>query len=178
MPSKFAKVQKQVSKKKGGALALHEDSRDALRLRSAVARDDRVARLGAVREKLNDVYLNRIVFFQDEIPDPLRPLTDDEVHHVIAKYLGREDEALAALKAERRPGRPKSTKQTILEQQQDQEQKEYESGLWIPDMQNEATLTKLRNWKGEWIALSPLTYVRVDKSGSKKESAFPPKGAA
>ena len=56
MPSKFAKVQKQVSKKKGGALALHENSRDALRLRSAVARDDRVARLGAVREKANDVY--------------------------------------------------------------------------------------------------------------------------
>ncbi|CAD0108327.1 unnamed protein product [Aureobasidium uvarum] len=169
MPSKFAKVQKQVSKKKGGALALHENSRDALRLRSAVARDDRVARLGAVREKLND----------DEVPaDPLRPLTDTEVHDVIARYLSREDEALAALKAERRPGRPKSTKQNILEQQQDQEQKEYESGLWIPDMQNEATLTKLRNWKGEWIALSPLTYVRVDKAGSKKESAFPPKGAA
>ena len=56
MPSKFAKVQKQVSKKKGGALALHENSRDALRLRSAVARDDRVARLGAVREKMNDFY--------------------------------------------------------------------------------------------------------------------------
>lgn len=56
MPSKFAKVTKQVSKKKGGALALHENSRDALRLRAAVARDDRVARLGAVREKLNDVY--------------------------------------------------------------------------------------------------------------------------
>jgi hypothetical protein len=56
MPSKFAKVTKQVSKKKGGALALHENSRDALRLRAAVARDDRVARLGAVREKLNDQY--------------------------------------------------------------------------------------------------------------------------
>jgi translation machinery-associated protein 16 len=100
------------------------------------------------------------------------------VHHVIAKYLRREDEALAALKAERRPGRPKSTKQTLLEQQQDQEQKEYESGFWMPDMQSEATLTKLRNWKGEWIALSPLGYVRVDKAGNKKESAFPPKGAA
>ncbi|KAG9874217.1 hypothetical protein KCV05_g22742, partial [Aureobasidium melanogenum] len=96
MPSKFAKVQKQVSKKKGAALALHENSRDALRLRSAVARDDRVARLGAMREKMNDVYLNRIVFLQDEIPDPLRPLTDAEVHHVIAKYLRREDEAMAA----------------------------------------------------------------------------------
>ncbi|KAI4788642.1 hypothetical protein E4T44_13430, partial [Aureobasidium sp. EXF-8845] len=167
-----------VSKKKGGALALHENSRDALRLRAAVARDDRVARLGAVREKLNDQYLNRILFLQDEIPDPLRPLTDAEVHEAIAKYLGREDDSLAAFKAERRPGRPKSTRHTILEQQQDLEQKEYESGFWIPDMRDEATLIKLRNWKGEWIALSPLGYIRVEKSGSITESAFPPKGAA
>lgn len=105
-------------------------------------------------------------------------MTDAEVHDAIARYLRREDDSLATLKAERRPGRPKSTRQTLLEQQQDQEQKEYESGLWIPDMQNEASLIKLRNWKGEWIALSPLTYVRVGKSGSIKESAFPPKGAA
>ncbi|KEQ69191.1 hypothetical protein M436DRAFT_56909, partial [Aureobasidium namibiae CBS 147.97] len=120
----------------------------------------------------------RILFLQDEIPDPLRPLTDAEVHHAIEKYLHREDETLAALKAERRPGRPKSTKHNLLEQQQDQEQKEYESGFWIPDMRDEATLTKLRNWKGEWIALSPLSYVRVEKSGKINESAFPPKGAA
>jgi translation machinery-associated protein 16 len=45
-------------------------------------------------------------------------------------------------------------------------------------MRDEATLVKLRNWKGEWIALSPLGYIRVEKSGSITESAFPPKGAA
>jgi translation machinery-associated protein 16 len=100
------------------------------------------------------------------------------VHDAIARYLSREDDSLAAFKAERRPGRPKSTRHTILEQQQDQEQKEYESGFWIPDMRDEATLIKLRNWKGEWIALSPLGYIRVEKSGSITESAFPPKGAA
>ncbi|KAI5205938.1 hypothetical protein E4T38_04021 [Aureobasidium subglaciale] len=178
MPSKFAKVQKQVSKKKGGALALHENSRDALRLRGAVARDDRVARLGAVREKANDVYLNRILFLQDEIPDPLRPMTDAEVHDAIARYLHREDETLATIKGERRSGRPKSTRQNLIEQQQDHEQKEHESGLWIPDMQNESNLTKLSNWKGEWMALSCLSFVRVDKTGSIRESAFPPKGAS
>ena len=54
MPSKFHKVQKRVNKKKGSTTALHENSRDALRLRSAVARDDRVSRLGALREKINE----------------------------------------------------------------------------------------------------------------------------
>lgn len=54
MPSKFHKVQKRVNKKKGNTTALHENSRDALRLRSAVARDDKVARLGALREKTNE----------------------------------------------------------------------------------------------------------------------------
>lgn len=128
--------------------------------------------------RLTTASVYRILFLQDEIPDPLRPLTDAEVHQVIEKYLRREDESLDALKAERRPGRPKSTKQNLLEQQQNQEQKEYESGFWVPDMRDEATLLKLRNWKGEWIALSPLSYVRVEKAGNITESAFPPKGAS
>ena len=54
MPSKFHKVQKRVNKKKGSTNALHENSRDALRLRSAVQRDDRVHRMGALREKVNE----------------------------------------------------------------------------------------------------------------------------
>ena len=96
----------------------------------------------------------------------------------ITKYLNREDETLAALKAERRPGRPPSTKQTLLEQQRDLEQKEYVSGLWMPDMRDESNVKRLKNWKGDWIALSPLSYVRVVKGGEIRESAFPPKGAS
>jgi translation machinery-associated protein 16 len=122
--------------------------------------------------------VNRILFLQDHIPDPQRPMTDAEVHKVIAAYLHREDDLLATLKAERRAGRPKSTRHTLLEQQRDQEQKEYESGFWIPNMQDDNNLTKLRNWKGEWISLSCLGYVRVEKAGSIKDSAFPPSGAS
>ena len=69
--------------------------------------------------RLTTVSVYRILFLQDEISDPLHPLTDAELHQVIEKYLSREDESLAALKAERRPGRPKSTKHNLLEQQQD-----------------------------------------------------------
>lgn len=60
MPSKFAKVQKRVNKKKGGTNALHENSRDAMRLQSAVQRDDKVTRLGAVREKINEPHRESI----------------------------------------------------------------------------------------------------------------------
>jgi translation machinery-associated protein 16 len=45
MPSKLNKIQKLVTKKKGNnSRALHENSRDALRLRKASTRDDRVNR--------------------------------------------------------------------------------------------------------------------------------------
>ena len=52
MPSSVAKVTKQISKKKPGKLGtLHENSRDAKRLRRANARDDKLNRLAAVRAK-------------------------------------------------------------------------------------------------------------------------------
>jgi len=58
MPSSLNKVQKHISKKKGGAKknALHENSRDAVRLRRAAGRDDKVARASAIREKQNDKF--------------------------------------------------------------------------------------------------------------------------
>lgn len=56
MPSKFNKVQKHVNKKKGSTNSLHENSRDALRLRNAVIRDDKVARMSAIREKTNEPF--------------------------------------------------------------------------------------------------------------------------
>lgn len=120
----------------------------------------------------------RVDFFQDLIPESGEALSDSDIHKGIQQYLAREDETLAALKAERRPGRPASSKQTLLEQQQASEQKEYEHGFWMPDMRNEVTLKKMKEWKGEWVGLSQLTFVRVEKSGEVKESAFPPKGAA
>lgn len=196
MPSSYAKVQKHVSKKKGSKInALHENSRDSQRLRRAVGRDDKISRAAAVREKANEgfrkydrkrstyIVLNpitvlRILFFQDHIPQPIAPLPEAEIHALIVEYLKREDEALAALKAERRPGRPMSTRQQVLEQLQATEQKEYEAGYWMPDMTDENNLKQLEAWKGNWGGLGQVKFVRVEKNGVIKESAFPPKGAA
>ena len=56
MARSFQKIHKHVSKKKGAVEALHENSRDARRLRRAGARDDRVARVQAVMSRGRDLY--------------------------------------------------------------------------------------------------------------------------
>jgi translation machinery-associated protein 16 len=179
MPSKLSKVHKQIAKKKGDKIkSLHENSRDARRLRNAGARDDRVARLSAVREKANRQFLDRIAFFQDRLPETLHPMQTKEIQALIEDYLSRHKEEIEELKAERRPGRPASTRQTLLEQKVKLEDLEYDSGLWLPNLQDEETLVKLDKWTGEWVGLGVMRFLRVDRAGAVKESQFPPRGAS
>lgn len=179
MPSKLSKVQKHVTKKKGAkATSLHENSRDARRLRNAGARDDRVARLTSVREKANKLWIDRVAFFQDRLPETLHPLEKEKIQALVQDYLARGDEELEKLKAERRTGRPASTRQTLLEQQRKMEEKEFESGFWMPNLQDEETLTRLDGWKGDWVGLGVMRFVRVGSEGMVQESSFPPRGAS
>ena len=179
MPSKLAKVQKHVAKKKGSKItSLHENSRDAKRLRNAGVRDDRVARLSATRERNNKQWIDRIAFFQQRLPGTLHPLEMEKIKVLILEYLARNDAELDLLKAERRPGRPASNRQTLLEDHKNTEEHEYESGLWLPNLQDEETLVKLDKWNGDWIGLGVLRFVRIDKSGGAKDSQFPPRGAS
>ena len=56
MPKNLAKVQKKVAKKKGGSNSLHENSRDAQKLRRAGARSEKLSKLAAARAKANDYH--------------------------------------------------------------------------------------------------------------------------
>lgn len=52
MPNTLSKTKKQISKKRGGVVnALHEKSRDSLRLHKAGVRDQRIEKLAATRNK-------------------------------------------------------------------------------------------------------------------------------
>ena len=93
-----------------------------------------------------------------------------------SSYLGRYDEEITQLKSQRRYGRPSSTREDLLKQFMTTEYQEYEGGLWIPNLQDEANLGMLRGWNGEWTALSTIKYVRLSRKGTLRESSFPPKG--
>lgn len=57
MAKALHKVQKQIAKKKGGKTnSLHENSRDSQRLRTAGAREDKIARIVAAASRANQIY--------------------------------------------------------------------------------------------------------------------------
>lgn len=174
--NRLDKVHKQITKKKGKNPNLHEGSRDTRRLQAAAARDDKINRLASLREKQNRHFLLRIKSFQSYTTEHDTPLSISEVQAMIEDYLGRDDEELLKLKSERRAGRPASTRQTLLEQSRAQEQGEYASGFWVPDLEDAANLRKLKEWNGQWAGLATLKFSRISKEGVKKESSFPPKG--
>ena len=118
----------------------------------------------------------RIKSFQSFTTEHETPLSIPDLQAMIEDYLGRDDEELAKLKAERRPGRPPMTRQTMLEQNQAAEQDEYASGFWVPDLEDATNLRRLKEWNGQWAHLATLKFARVSKHGVKKESSFPPKG--
>ena len=93
-----------------------------------------------------------------------------------SSYLTRHDQEFAELKSQRRPGRPSSTREDLLQQSVKTEHREYDGGFWIPDMQDEGNVRLLRGWNGEWTALNTFRYVRLSKDGTMKGSSFPPKG--
>jgi translation machinery-associated protein 16 len=124
---------------------------------------------------LNNTVL-RIKSFQSYTTEHDSPLSISETQAMIEDYLGRDDEELLKLKAERRAGRPASTRQTLLEQARATEQGEYASGFWVPDLEDVDNLKTLKEWPGKWSGLATLKFARISKEGVKKESSFPPKG--
>ena len=179
MPSAFSKVRKHVKKKKGDKItSLHENSRDAQRLRRAGARDDRVARLSSIREQINKQWIDRVAFFQQRLPETLHPLELEKIQSLVKEYIERNDSEINQLKAERRPGRPPSSRQALFEQQRKADEKELDSGFWMPSLQDEETLVKLDEWSGDWVSLGTMKFVRIDSKGVSRDSQFPPRGAS
>ena len=115
-----------------------------------------------------------MVFFQSAVKEHESAFTFNETQSLVEEFLKRDEEELAELKAKRRPGRPASAGQGLLQAKLDLEQQEYNSGFWLPDMEDGTTVMQLREWNGEWNSLNPMTFVRITRAGSKHSSQFPP----
>ncbi|KAL8862497.1 MAG: hypothetical protein Q9178_000995 [Gyalolechia marmorata] len=176
MPKDLVKVQKQIKKKRGAISSLHENSRDAKRLRRAGARSDKLEKLAAARAKALQPYLRRISFLQSAAQEATEPFTVESMQALIEIYLDRDSSELSTMESERRPGRPTSTRENLLKQRIQAEANEYNSGYWMPDMEDVHTLERLREWNEQWTSLGTLKYVRIARDGTNHTSIFPPKG--
>ncbi|KAF1980942.1 hypothetical protein K402DRAFT_415745 [Aulographum hederae CBS 113979] len=171
------KVQKQIHKKKGSKIsALHANSRDSQRLQRASARDDKLSRQTVLKNKLNQPYIHRISYILSALPAEATILSIPQTQDVLATYLCRHDAELESEKTSRRPGRPASSREAQLKKIRDSEEKEYNSGFWIPDLGDADNVAKFRNWGGTWGGLSVLKFVRITTDGKRLDSSFPPGG--
>lgn len=100
------------------------------------------------------------------------------------------------MKKARRPGRPPATKEDLLKRRIEALTSEHETGfrsltpqlpldspasiphsnipIVIPDLTKEDNVARLDRWEGSWAYLCTLAWVRVNKAGQIKPSAFPP----
>ncbi|KAF3479965.1 uncharacterized protein GIQ15_06941 [Arthroderma uncinatum] len=176
MTKNLNKITKKLSQKKGKLDSLHEKSRDARRLRRAGGREEKLARAAATTMKGRQTYVDRVVYFSDCIKDLETPPTSEDVVKLLQQYLDRLKPELKEQQDAHRKGRPPSKRQEVLTEKIAAEEKEYETGFWMPDLESEDNMKRLRNWNQEWSAMSNLKFVRLTKDGGKRPSLFPPKG--
>lgn len=177
MSKGLEKIQKKIIKKKGKNTALHENSRDAQRLRRAQGRDDKLEKMALARRKIDRPLLERAKFFQNStLVGDGRSLEMEEIQKLIKRFLEQHAEELSQLKKERRPGRPSSAREDLMRLKVAAGEKEYKDGFYMPDLTDENNIVFLNKWEGSWSYLSTLKWVRVSCSGKVQTSRFPPKG--
>lgn len=177
MPRSLNKVQKHISKKKGGKLnSLHENSRDARRLRAAGAREEKLSKIVDAATRSNKVYVDRIRWFRSALEGSSGVLSEDELQALTENFIAREDDLLAEAKAERRPGRPSSKVEERIIERKDAEERQWKAGFWIVDLRHAEDIEKLERWSGDWAGLNTLNFIRITRDGTIKASSFPPKG--
>ncbi|TID29682.1 hypothetical protein CANINC_001802 [Pichia inconspicua] len=171
MAKSLLKVQQKINKKKS---PVHPKGRKAQLLARASLREERVNKKKLIHT-MKKTEENQIVdFIQEYINSEealKREIFDvDDMQALIETFINRDMDELEQLRASRRPGRPSSKRQDLLEFRIKQEQHVYETGWKVPDLRDPVNVTKLRLWQGGHGGLTSIKFVLVKKEGNIDDS--------
>jgi translation machinery-associated protein 16 len=93
----------------------------------------------------------------------------------VEQYIARSETKLVVLEGERRPGRPMGREEERVRRRKEDEENEFETGFWVPDLRDEENLRRLREWKGDWVGLNVVRFVRVRSDGDIVAASWPPR---
>ena len=136
--------------------------------------------------------VDRVAWFKGAIQGSSGAVSDEEMHLLTQRlvfaalktheyltlsvsFIDREDDDLAEARQERRPGRPPTKAEGRILQRKEVEEREFRGGLWVPELRNEESRSKVERWAGEWGGLNTLDFVRIVQAASIEPSSFPPK---
>ncbi|KAL5354043.1 translation machinery-associated protein 16 [Pseudogymnoascus australis] len=183
MAKGLMKTRKKINKKGSDIHALHENSRDSMRLRRASNRDEKLKRVGTAKRKDNQPLIVRAAYFQEAVRrNGGKELTMEQITPLIEEYVHQNDEEFSEVKSQRRAGRPASTREDVLRIKIAKDEKEWENGFCqyiscacgsvantmtdLPDLTIPDNAVYLDRWDGTWSYLPTLKWVTIAKNGT------------
>lgn len=161
----LSKIQKN-NKSQGKNLTVHPKGRKFQKLTAATLRENKIAAKKKAHNDRRSNELSRVKFIQDVVnTDSFKDqsvFTLEETVIFAKEFISRDDNELDELKQKRRSNRPPSTRQVMLQQKRDNEEKELASGFLVPDLIDADNVTFLRNWNQTFGSLSTLKLIRVN----------------
>jgi translation machinery-associated protein 16 len=135
--------------------------------------------------------VDRIDHIYEAVQDMPDALSDEELAEFVKKYvllaittlcsrltpisyINRDTPEIEQLQSERRKGRPPSKREEALKERVQAEDREFTTGLWMPDLSDSYVMTTLKAWNRDWSGLSAMKFIRFKKNGEKLASSFPP----
>ncbi|KDN46150.1 hypothetical protein K437DRAFT_246747 [Tilletiaria anomala UBC 951] len=141
----------------------HPNSRRAHQLARVAHREDKLARQKVLRRKVTDSRVERMFNMIGLLDPEVTHLPDlQDLHTFISDtYLSLNRERLAEVQAARRPGRPPSKDELLLQSICAKEKEQYKMGMEVPDLTNPTNVKLLRAWQGGSQDLPLFRIVRI-----------------
>ncbi|KAF8518044.1 hypothetical protein BU17DRAFT_76307 [Hysterangium stoloniferum] len=142
----------------------HPQSRKAGQLERSQLRKAKLATAATKKGKKESAKIDKFVFFYHAIPPEAAAVTLEELHVIVQDiWLKRHDSELEKERSVRRKGRPKSSKQMLLEELLLRETEEYRTGLEVPDITHAPTVKLFRRWGQTGVGyLDLLRFIRIN----------------
>ncbi|RLV93976.1 Translation machinery-associated protein 16 [Spathaspora sp. JA1] len=161
----LSKVTKNLSKSTG---QMHIKGRKFKQLNRATLRDKKITdrKLKTLQQKENEL---AIVFFLQKIindDDDFKvqeTFSLEEIKEFIELFIGRFDDELEELRATRRPGRPATARQQILEEKVKHDRQVYATGIKVPDLTDKLTVQRLILWNGTTGGTTTMKFTHISK---------------
>jgi translation machinery-associated protein 16 len=110
--------------------------------------------------------VERMLWFKFALDPEMKYLSRDDVHSLIRAYISRNDEEIDTLHLKRKTSQHpiKCARLEMLEFVKEKDNREYETGFSVPDLENASNVKTLREWNGDWNSKKLLKMTRICKS--------------
>lgn len=164
------KVLKKLSKQLSGSL--HVKGRKFKQLNRATEREHKLQRKRLQHAEQKNHELLVYLHIQEKINEEKdkETFTADDMREFVKEYLARNDEELAQIEENRRPGRPLSSKQQLQLEKRKHEEHVFDTGYRIPDVSDKLTVERLRGWNGTSGSLSSWKFILITRAPQNEDA--------